>query len=145
MLLPGPLRGNKSPPVHEIKLSASGMLPQEKTILSIVVTTNVSFPQPGLLDTEHISPRVIPLALYRFGMRSQVAASSAIMAILALCAASPGLQMGDTSPRVEITVRARRRCGRPLPENNSISMISSTGYFLLPGRQTFLHPHSVPR
>ncbi len=41
----------------------------------------------------------------------------------------------DTSPRVEITVIVRRRCGRPLPESKSIPMISSTGYFLLPGRQ----------
>ncbi len=95
-------------------------------------------------DVATVAPRFI-VGDSLFIYRGHVAASLAIMVIPASCAASPGLQMGDTSPRVEITVIVRRRCGRPLPESISIPMISSTGYFPLPGRQTFLHPHSTPR
>src|SRR5215472_4824908 len=140
--LPGRLAENILPLVREIKLSASGMSPQEKTIISIEATTNVSFRWPALLETEHISLLVILVASCRFGRHLLVAPSLAIAAIPVLCVASHGPPMANTSPRVEITVITQYRSGRPLAESKFIPTIVSTGYFRLPGRQAILHPRS---
>src|SRR6266571_7520973 len=142
LLLPVRQMGNTLSLVHEIKLSASGMLPREKTFISIVVTTNVSFLRPGLLETEHISPLVILVALCRFGRHLLVTPSLAIMAIPASCAVLHGPPAANISPRAEITVIAQCRYGGLLREIASIYMIVSTGYFLLPGRLALLHPRS---